>query len=62
MLVELGQTDRNVYKENFENWFIDDAEKFYRVESNKYISENTCTDYLKKAASRIKEEKNRVHK
>eukprot|EP00396_MALV-II-16_sp_LP-1_P000150 gene150-325_t len=61
MLVELGVQNRNTYKECFEDWFIDDAAKFYRNESLQYISDNTVPDFLRRAEQRIKEEKSRVH-
>ena len=34
--------------------------RYYQAESCGYISQNTCPDYLRKAESRIKEEKARV--
>eukprot|EP00929_Paragymnodinium_shiwhaense_P119379 TRINITY_DN91272_c0_g1_i1.p1 TRINITY_DN91272_c0_g1~~TRINITY_DN91272_c0_g1_i1.p1 ORF type:complete len:769 (+),score=209.87 TRINITY_DN91272_c0_g1_i1:168-2474(+) len=60
MLVELGVQGRNVYRECFEDQFLDHTRKFYQDESVQYISQNTCSDYLKKAEKRIREEKARV--
>jgi cullin 3 len=60
MLVELGVQGKNVYRECFEDRFLDFTRKFYQDESFQYISQNTCSDYLKKAEKRIKEEKIRV--
>ncbi|CAD7965133.1 unnamed protein product [Amoebophrya sp. A120] len=50
-----------VYRESFEEPFLQASQEFYQAESNKYISQNTCQDYLKKAEARILEEKHRVH-
>jgi len=60
MLVELGVQGKNVYRECFEDQFLDHTRKFYQDESVQYISQNTCSDYLKKAERRIREEKARV--
>jgi cullin 1 len=60
MLVELGVQGKNIYRESFEDQFLDHTRKFYQDESVQYISQNTCSDYLKKAEKRIREEKVRV--
>ena len=60
MLVELGVQGKNVYRECFEDQFLDHTRKFYQDESKQYISQNPCSDYLKKAEKRIREEKARV--
>eukprot|EP00931_Biecheleriopsis_adriatica_P030370 TRINITY_DN17902_c0_g1_i1.p1 TRINITY_DN17902_c0_g1~~TRINITY_DN17902_c0_g1_i1.p1 ORF type:complete len:787 (+),score=219.46 TRINITY_DN17902_c0_g1_i1:64-2424(+) len=60
MLVELGVQGTNVYKECFEEAFLKHTQGFYQDESVQYISQNTCSDYLKKAEKRIREEKARV--
>jgi len=60
MLVELGVQGKNTYHESFEAHFLDSSRKFYQDESVQYISQNTCSDYLKKAEKRIREEKARV--
>jgi len=59
-LVELGVQGKNIYRECFEDQFLDHTRKFYQDESVQYISQNTCSDYLKKAEKRIREEKARV--
>jgi len=60
MLVELGVQSRTVYKDNFEDFYLAETERFYTLESQRYISENGVPDYLKKAESRISEETKRV--
>ncbi|ORZ15680.1 Cullin [Absidia repens] len=50
----------SVYKEFFETPFIDATEVYYKTESEKFISENSVPDYMKKAESRLAEEENRV--
>jgi len=60
MLAELGVQGKNVYRECFEDQFLDHTRKFYQDESKQYISQNPCSDYLKKAEKRIREEKSRV--
>ncbi|KAI8334356.1 Cullin [Chlamydoabsidia padenii] len=50
----------SVYREYFETPFIEATEVYYKTESEKFISENSVPDYLKKAESRLAEEENRV--
>jgi len=60
MLLELGQADySNVYERDFESLFLGTTQEFYRLESLSYLSRNTATDYVRKAQSRIEEEKER---
>ncbi|TPX31644.1 hypothetical protein SmJEL517_g05059 [Synchytrium microbalum] len=49
-----------VYKQYFETPFVDATEIYYKAESEKFITDNTITDYMKKAESRLLEEENRV--
>jgi cullin 3 len=60
MLVDLGISNRAVYEEDFERQFLEASSQFYRVESQDFISENSCSDYMKKVEQRIKEEMERV--
>lgn len=60
MLLELGQADfSNVYERDFEQVFLGTTQEFYRLESLSYLSRNTATDYVHKAARRLDEEKDR---
>lgn len=62
MLAELGEDDdgRSVYVSIFETEFLECTRRFYAREAQLYLAETTCSDYLRKAASRIREEKVRV--
>eukprot|EP00397_Hematodinium_sp_SG-2012_P003195 GEMP01003203.1.p1 GENE.GEMP01003203.1~~GEMP01003203.1.p1 ORF type:complete len:773 (+),score=115.20 GEMP01003203.1:90-2408(+) len=60
MFVDLSVQGKNVYRECFEDPYLADARRFYQGESGQYIATNTCPDFLKKAAKRIREEKHRV--
>jgi len=60
MLVDLGVNSRQVYEEDFERHFLEDSAHFYRMESQEFISSNSCSDYLIKVEARLKEEANRV--
>ncbi|KAI8820745.1 Cullin [Fimicolochytrium jonesii] len=49
-----------IYKQFFEIPFIAKTESYYKMESERFISENSIVDYMKKAEARLAEEENRV--
>ncbi|XP_039113870.1 cullin-3B-like [Dioscorea cayenensis subsp. rotundata] len=57
MLVDLGSC---VYQDNFEKHFLEVSADFYRVESQQFIDNCDCGEYLKKAERRLNEEIERV--
>jgi cullin 1 len=67
VLVSLGidhndssKSNLDVYRDYFEKEFIDATEVYYKTESEKFISENSIPDYMKKAEARLSEEEGRV--
>jgi len=60
MLVELGIHSSAVYEEDFEQQFLEATRQFYIKESQEYLVQNTCPDYMRKAEARLMEEHNRV--
>lgn len=62
MLAELGTDEegRSIYVTIFETEFIARTKTFYAREAQVFQEETTCSEYLRKAASRIREEKARV--
>ncbi|KAL1915654.1 uncharacterized protein VTP21DRAFT_6413 [Calcarisporiella thermophila] len=49
-----------IYQKHFEKPFIDATELYYKAESEKFVSENSVPDYLKKVEARLAEEESRV--
>lgn len=61
----LDETDTNrqnldVYREAFEKPFLAATEVYYKAESQQFIGDNSVTEYMRKAETRLTEEENRV--
>ncbi|KAF4525029.1 hypothetical protein B566_EDAN016006 [Ephemera danica] len=60
MLMILGIDSRNVYEEDFERPFLQQSAEFYKLESQKFLAENSASVYIKKVEARIQEEVDRA--
>ncbi|XP_024939142.1 cullin-3 isoform X4 [Cephus cinctus] len=60
MLMLLGINSRQVYEEDFERPFLQQSAEFYRMESQKFLAENSASVYIKKVEARISEESDRA--
>jgi cullin 1 len=50
----------DVYQSSFERGFLEQTERFYKEESERFVSNHSCTDYLIQAESSLLEEEERV--
>ena len=50
----------DIYREHFETPFLEATEKYYRSESEAFLTQNSVLDYLKKVEERLQEEENRT--
>ncbi|ESO98941.1 hypothetical protein LOTGIDRAFT_231265 [Lottia gigantea] len=60
MLMVLGIDSRCVYEEDFERPFLEQSAEFFRMESQKFLAENSASVYIKKVEARINEEAERA--
>jgi len=60
MLMVLGVESRVVYEEDFERPFLEQSAEFYRLESQKFLAENSASVYINKVEQRINEEAERA--
>ncbi|KAL0274159.1 UNVERIFIED_CONTAM: hypothetical protein PYX00_006651 [Menopon gallinae] len=60
MLMVLGIGTRSVYEEDFERPFLQQSADFYRMESQKFLAENSASVYIKKVEALINEEAERA--
>lgn len=60
MLMILGIESRSVYEEDFERPFLIQSAEFYKMESQKFLGENSASVYIKKVEARIIEEGERA--
>eukprot|EP00096_Caligus_rogercresseyi_P011355 TRINITY_DN4442_c0_g1_i1.p1 TRINITY_DN4442_c0_g1~~TRINITY_DN4442_c0_g1_i1.p1 ORF type:complete len:788 (-),score=287.09 TRINITY_DN4442_c0_g1_i1:190-2553(-) len=60
MLMMLGIDTRSVYEEDFESHFLSQSAEFYRIESHKFLAENSASVYIHKVEARINEEAERA--
>lgn len=65
LLVDLGndsKTNRNVYFHYFEKPLLKRTAEFYAMESQVYLSESTCSEYLKRMELRVHQEVDRANR
>lgn len=60
MLMVLGINQRWVYEEDFERPFLEQSSEFYTAESQKFLAENSASEYIKQVEKRIRDESERA--
>jgi len=53
MLIEVGLNNKKIYETEFETQFLKKTQEFYRDESQRFIAESSCNDYIIKASERF---------
>lgn len=61
MFIEVGLQNKKIYEQEFETQLIQQTRDYYRIESNKAITENSCNAYIMKANKRYLEEQDRIN-
>ncbi|XP_064394633.1 cullin-3-like [Halichondria panicea] len=60
MLMALGIGSREIYEEDFEKPLLKESREFYRIESQKFLENNSASVYIRKVEARIVEEAERA--
>ena len=60
LLIKMRMNSVNAYEKGFEGPLIQETAAFYKRESAKWIEEDSCPDYMKKAEKRLQEEHERA--
>lgn len=60
MLMTVSLKGREVYEQEFEEAFLKQSAEFYRLESQKFLAENSTSVYINKVEARIGEESERA--
>lgn len=60
MFEDLGIDGFNVYEQDIESYFIEETKAFYQKESLEFLSQNSCSEYMRKIEERLSEEASRV--
>uniref|UniRef100_A0A1I7X6F7 CULLIN_2 domain-containing protein n=1 Tax=Heterorhabditis bacteriophora TaxID=37862 RepID=A0A1I7X6F7_HETBA len=60
MLVALGIETRSVYESEFENPFLQESAEYYRSASQKFLTENSASVYVRKVEQCIEDESSRA--
>ncbi|XP_065644122.1 cullin-3 isoform X2 [Hydra vulgaris] len=60
MLMTLGINGRSFYEDEFEKHFLQVSAEFYKLESERFLAENSASVYIWKVEARIAEERERA--
>lgn len=60
MLMTVSLNGRDVYEQEFEQAFLKQSAEFYKLESQKFLAENSTSVYINKVEARIEEEAERA--
>lgn len=60
LFIEMGLNSLSAYEKDFESPLIHDTSNFYKRESARWIAEDSCPDYMRKAEDRLIQEQARA--
>ena len=61
MLIEVCKNSRKLYEQEFESVLLSETADYFRLESNKLITDSSCAAYLDRANKRLLEEYERIN-
>ena len=60
LFIEMGLGSLSAYEDDFERALLVESQQYYQFQSSKWIAEDSCPDYMKKAEEKLEQEERRA--